>query len=164
MTIQDLLVMTNTRNASDLHLVPGHSPTVRINGELRELQTFPELSAVDLDTMVAALLNPVQKENLAANKEVDFSSVLRLDTGDEVRFRSNAYYQRGTLALAFRLIPAKIKTVEELGLPKIMHDFVKLKSGFVLLTGASGQGKSTTLASVINEIRCPRNKNKRPKL
>ncbi|OGG15583.1 hypothetical protein A3D77_02705 [Candidatus Gottesmanbacteria bacterium RIFCSPHIGHO2_02_FULL_39_11] len=152
MTIQELLILTNVREASDLHLIPGHSPAVRINGELRQLNTFPELTSKEVEQMTYSLLNPVQKEVLLSNKEIDFSTVVTIESGEQIRFRSNAYYERGVIALAFRLIPGKIKSIEELGLPYLLHDFVKLKSGFVLLTGASGQGKSTTLASLINEI------------
>lgn len=156
MTIQELLILTSVREASDLHLIPGHSPSVRINGELRQLTTFPELTASEVEEMAYSLLNHVQREVLLNNKEIDFSTVVERETEDRIRFRSNAYFERGVIALAFRLIPMKIKSVEELGLPKLLHDFVKLKSGFVLLTGASGQGKSTTLASIINEINMSR--------
>ncbi|MBI5451830.1 PilT/PilU family type 4a pilus ATPase [Candidatus Gottesmanbacteria bacterium] len=152
MDIRELLTVTLTRNASDLHLVVAHVPTLRIHGQLHSLITFPELTCADVEQMIFALINPAQKELLLANKELDFSTVVTTSDGKEIRFRGNAYFQRNTLSASFRLIPATVATIDELNLPPILHEFAKLKQGFVLLTGASGQGKSTTLASIIAEI------------
>lgn len=152
MDIRELLTVTLTRNASDLHLVVGHVPTLRIHGELHSLVTFPQVSQADIEQMIFILLAPSQKELLLANKELDFSTVVTTSDGKEIRFRGNAYFQRGTLSASFRLIPATVSSIDDLHLPQIMHEFVKLKQGFVLLTGPSGQGKSTTLASIIAEI------------
>lgn len=100
------------------------------------------------------LLTPEQKELLLANKELDFSFGFGTTTaGGEIgRFRGNAYYQRGMLCAAFRFLPPVIKTVEELNLPKVLHNFVKMKQGFIIVCGPTGHGKSTTIASIINEI------------
>lgn len=152
MDIKELLTVTLTRNASDLHLIVGHAPTLRIHGELHALVTFPQVSQTDIEQMIFMLLSPSQKELLLANKELDFSTVVNTTEGKEIRFRGNAYYQRGTLSASFRLIPATVASIDDLHLPQIIHEFVKLKQGFVLLTGPSGQGKSTTLASIIAEI------------
>src|SRR3989344_704176 len=85
---------------------------------------------------------------LSVNKELDFSFAL----GDVARFRVNAYFQKGYISGALRLIPSYIKSIEELNLPSICHNFAKLKQGFILVTGPTGHGKSTTIASIINEI------------
>lgn len=152
MDIRELLSVTIARNASDLHLLPNHAPTLRMRGDLHPLVTFPLLDAAEIEQMIFSLLNPAQKELLIANRELDFSAISEATVGEEFRFRVNAYYQKGMLAASFRLIPSKIKTIEELHLPLVLRDFTKMRQGFVLLTGASGQGKSTTLACLIAEI------------
>lgn len=152
MTIKELLEVTETRAASDLHLVADYNPTLRIEGELHELITFPKLDGREIEQVIFEILAPAQKELLLHNREIDFSMSLRINEGEVVRFRANAYYQKGTLAASFRRIPSNIPTVEQLNLPPLLHEFAKLKQGFILITGASGQGKSTTLASIIAEI------------
>lgn len=156
MDIHQLLSLTITRNASDLHLLVSRPPSLRIEGELRPLVTMPEVAASDIEKMVFSLLNPAQKELLINNKELDFSTSFTVTNEETVRFRVNAYYQMGSLSASFRLIPSKIKTLDELHLPPFLHEFGKLRHGFVLLTGPTGQGKSTTLASIINEINASR--------
>lgn len=152
MTIIDLLEATNAREASDLHLVSDYTPTLRIQGELHKLVTFPKLYSKDIEEMIFSILTPIQKELLLQNREIDFSTILEIKEEMHLRFRANAYFQKSTLAASFRRIPPKIPTLSDLGLPEIFHEFVKLKQGFIIITGASGQGKSTTLASIINEI------------
>jgi len=107
--------------------------------------------------LVFAVLTPAQKELLFHNRELDFSTTLEINENDRVRFRANVYFQKGTLSVSFRRIPAKIPSLEELGLPAVMHEFAKLKQGFILVTGASGQGKSTSIAAIIAEINQNRN-------
>jgi twitching motility protein PilT len=103
--------------------------------------------------MVLSLLSDKQKDLFTNNRSLDFSyGYGGGNYGDRGRFRINLYYQRNTPAAAFRLLPAKVRTIEELFLPPICHNFAKLKQGFVLVTGPTGHGKSTTLASMINEI------------
>lgn len=152
MDINELLTATIARSASDLHIIEGYVPTLRINGNLHFLVTFPAPSNEEIEAMVFSLLSPAQKEKLINNKELDFSTVYQTRDNQVMRFRVNAYYQKGTMAVSFRLIPTKIPTIEELHLLPVIREFTKLKQGFVLLTGASGQGKSTTLATVIAEI------------
>ena len=149
MDIHELLSMCIPRNASDLHLMASRAPILRIAGELYPLSTLPEVASEEIEKMVFTLINAVQKEQLLANKELDFSTALKLSNNEEVRFRINAYYQRGSLSASFRLIPSKIKTIQELGLPPLLSEFAKMRQGFVLLTGPTGQGKSTTIASII---------------
>lgn len=157
MDITELLTITATRDASDLHLVATYVPTLRIHGELHALVTMPKLTTENIEQMIFTLLNPTQKELLLTNRELDFSAVLQLNATTQVRFRANAYYQKGFMSAAFRLIPSRIKSLEELHLPPILHEFTKLRQGFILATGPSGQGKSTTLAALIDEINQTRN-------
>jgi len=148
MTIHDLLQKTVSAKASDLHLTVGAPPTLRVEGKLLPIQEMKPLSAEQAETLVLSLLNEDQKKRFREERELDFS----FSFGDVSRFRANAFYQKGYLSAALRLIPFKIPTLEELNLPKILRDFCKLPQGFVLITGPAGQGKSTTLASMINEI------------
>ncbi|MBM3282795.1 PilT/PilU family type 4a pilus ATPase [Candidatus Gottesmanbacteria bacterium] len=153
MNIHELIKLAVARKVSDLHLLVSYAPTIRIKGELYSLSaTYPPLSSLEIEQMIFSLINPKQKELLVANKELDFSLEINMDDSVVVRFRVNAYYQRGTISASFRIIPFKIPSVEELSLPSILHEFTKLKQGFILITGASGQGKSTTLASIIAQI------------
>ncbi len=147
MSIQDYLETIVKREASDLHLVVGSPPMIRIDGALMPLSSAL-LEPDDTETLVHELLSTEQKEMLAVNKELDFSFAL----GDVARFRVNAYYQKGYLSAALRLIPTYIKTIEELNLPPICHNFAKVRQGFILVTGPTGHGKSTTIASIINEV------------
>lgn len=152
MTIQDLLQITVKSNASDLHLLAGVAPTLRIDGMLVPLENQQPLTRQEIEGMVHGILTPEQKELLNANKELDFSVDFQQGQGGLGRFRINAYYQRGNLAAAFRFLPPTIRTIEELFLPKILHSFSQMRHGFVLVTGPTGHGKSTTLAAIINEI------------
>jgi twitching motility protein PilT len=134
--------------ASDLHLVPGHAPTVRIDGVLLPVAGQKVLGYPEVEQLLSGVLSPEQKQMFTVNKELDFS----FSFGENARYRVNAYYQKGVMAASFRLIMAQIPDIDSLGLPKICHEFSKLKQGFVLVTGPTGQGKSTTIASVLEEI------------
>jgi twitching motility protein PilT len=148
MNIKDLLQLTIDKNASDLHMVVGIPPTIRINEELISVPSEAILTAETMETSLKEVLSANQLESLTVNKEIDFS----LSFSQKARFRVNAYTQKGTWGIAFRKIPLAIPTMDELHLPKIMHQFTNLRQGFVLVTGPTGHGKSTTLASMINEI------------
>ncbi len=153
MDIEKILNILIESNGSDLHLMAGLCPIIRIDGELSPLQSFPVLTRENVETLVYHLLTPEQKELLLANKELDFSFGFgKNQYGDMGRFRVNAYYQKGNLCAAFRFLPPIIKTIEELSLPKVLHTFTPLKQGFIIACGPTGHGKSTTLASLINEI------------
>jgi twitching motility protein PilT len=147
MNIQDFLEVVVKKEASDLHLVTGHAPVIRIDGSLIPLTSAP-LSPEEAESLVFELLSTEQKEMFTVNKEIDFSFAL----GEIARFRVNAYFQKGYISAALRLIPNRIKTIEELNLPRILHNFAKMRQGFVLVTGPTGHGKSTAIASIINEI------------
>ncbi len=146
--IKSFLQMSVDLKASDLHLVVGVPPTLRIDGEL---VIIPNSGIMTPELMAEALkqvLNSEQFERLSVNKEIDFS----LSFSEKARFRVNAYTQKGSLAAAFRRIPFEIPEIDALGLPKIVHSFSTLRQGLVLVTGPTGHGKSTTLAAVLNEI------------
>lgn len=134
--------------ASDLHLIAGLPPTLRINGELTPIPAVGVLTPDQIAELLKGVLAAEQVERLSVNKEIDFS----LNFSDRGRFRVNAYTQKGSLAAAFRLIPIQVPDIDSLGLPKILHSFTSLRQGLVLVTGPTGHGKSTTLAAMINEI------------
>jgi twitching motility protein PilT len=134
--------------ASDLHLISGLPPTYRINGDLAQVPGAGVLTSEQIEELLKQILTNEQIERLSVNKEIDFS----LAFSEKGRFRVNAYTQKNTLAVAFRLIPSEVPSLDELGLPKIVHTFTTLRQGFILVTGPTGHGKSTTLASLINEI------------
>lgn len=148
MTIDKLLEITVNKKASDLHLVVGMPPMLRINSQLVPVLNLEALTSQDTKQLVMAMLNDEQKEMFLVNKELDFSFSYQ----QEARFRVNVYHERGEIAAALRLLPAKIPTIEELNLPEICHRFAELKQGFILVTGPTGQGKSSTLAAIIDEI------------
>lgn len=147
MDVGEILKEVISREASDLHLAVGIPPVVRIDGHLQTLD-YPVLSANEARELVYSILTQDQRQKLETDWEVDLSYSLY----GQARFRVNAYFQRGTLGAAFRLVPVTIKTVEELGLPKVIHSFCHKPRGFVLVTGPTGSGKSTTLAAIIDEI------------
>jgi twitching motility protein PilT len=146
--LNDLLLTAARQNASDLHLAVGRHPTLRIDGILIPLQKEPILTPETAQNLIFNLLTPEQQERFLKEKEIDFSYAFE----DKARFRINVFYQRGYIAAALRLIPAQIRTIEELNLPPILHDFTKLSQGFVLVVGPAGHGKSTTLAALLDEI------------
>lgn len=146
--IKNLLQQTIDLKASDLHLVVGVPPTVRLDGELKSIQEAGLLTADIVFEGLKQILTTEQLERLTVNKEIDFS----LSFSDKARFRVNAYNQKGTLATAFRRIPLEIPDIDKLSLPQITRSFITLRQGLVLITGPTGHGKSTTLASILNEI------------
>lgn len=148
MEIRHLLELGIDQKASDLHLINGSPPILRIDGELTLVTSEAPLNPDSIEQHLKGVMNSEQLERLSVNKEIDFS----LAFSERARFRINAYTQRGSLAAAFRLIPSTIPTIDSLGLPMVFHNFATLKQGFILVTGPTGQGKSTTLAALINEI------------
>lgn len=144
----DLLSTTAKQGASDLHLAVGRRPTLRIDGSLVPLQKEAILTPETAQGLILAMLTPEQKERFLKEKQLDFAYSFE----DKARFRVNVYIQRSYMAAALRLIPAKIKSLEELRLPPILHDFTKLSQGFILLVGPAGHGKSTTLAAMLDEV------------
>jgi twitching motility protein PilT len=148
MNLKELLQLTVEKEASDLHIITGIPPTLRIDGGLVAVPSEAVLAPEAVSAFLKEILSTEQLERLTVNKEIDFS----LPFSDKARFRINAYTQKGNLAAAFRRIPLEIPPIDSLGLPNILHSFTNLRQGFVLVTGPTGHGKSTTLAAMINEI------------
>ncbi|HQF51824.1 MAG TPA: ATPase, T2SS/T4P/T4SS family, partial [Thermoleophilia bacterium] len=147
MDLVDVLLEVLERDASDLHLSVGSPPIMRINGVLERMD-YPRLSANDTRELVYSILSQDQRQRLENEWEIDFS----YSVPGRARFRVNAYFQRNSLGAAFRLIPINIKRLDELGLPPALHDLTRKPRGFVIVTGPTGSGKSTTLAAMIDEI------------
>ena len=146
-TIDELLKIGKENGASDVHITVGVPPKMRVNGELVDMN-YPKLMPEDTDAIVNQMLSERQKEILKEDGEADFSfSIPALG-----RYRVNAFNQRGSLAAAIRLVGTQIPKPEDLGLPKSVIDLYNKKRGLILVTGPTGSGKSTTLASLINRI------------
>lgn len=152
MDITALMQLGIQQKASDIHLVVGVPLMLRVDGNLVAVPGEPVLVAEKAAELILALVTPQQKDLLLTNRELDFSYSLQ----DQARFRINAYFEKGRLAAALRLIPTKIKTMAELRLPKVCQNLTGLKQGFVLVTGPTGSGKSSTLAAMIEEINVTR--------
>ncbi|MEM5782313.1 MAG: PilT/PilU family type 4a pilus ATPase [Candidatus Aenigmatarchaeota archaeon] len=146
--LKRIFLIAAQRKASDVHIVPVRYPTLRIDGELFSLTEEGVLTSKDTERLLLSLIDEESKKILYKYKDLDFS----FNVDDKIRIRANIYFQNNGLSGAFRLIPAEIKTIEELNLPPILREFVKKRQGFILVTGPAGMGKSTTLASLIDEI------------
>src|SRR5213080_2610583 len=152
LSIDALLERTVARNASDLHITVGTPPALRVHGSLERYTDIPDLSPEDTHQMLYRVLSTEQQKLLEINRQIDFAhSIPGL-----ARFRVNVFFQRGTLGAAFRLIPADIKTLEELGIPTALHALTEKPRGLVLVTGPTGSGKSTTLAALVDQINSER--------
>lgn len=145
---QQLLQLTFQTKASDLHIVAGSPPNLRIDGKLQPVPNSQILDGANTQELIFQLLTPEQKERFIREKELDFSIALQ-GVG---RFRANAYFQKKSPAIALRTIKEKVPSIDELRLPKICHNFASLRQGFILVTGPTGHGKSSTLSSIIEEI------------
>lgn len=146
--IEVLLEEVIKKKASDLHLQVGLPPMLRVDGALMAVASADPLTDETVEALIFSILDEDQKQILLKDKEFDFSFAF----GDLGRFRVNAFHERGNLAAALRLIPTEILTVEQLGLPAIVNKFAEYPRGLVLVTGPTGSGKSTSLASLINKI------------
>ena len=144
--LADLLIHVLDTNCSDLHMTVGAHPTVRLNGHLTPLEDYPVLTPQVIQKTLYAILTQKQRERFEEELELDFAYSLP----GRARFRVNVYKQRDALGAAFRLIPYEIKALEDLGVPPAVGNFAMLPRGFVLVTGPTGSGKSTTLAAVVD--------------
>ena len=152
MHVNDLLKIAVEAGASDLHLKAGSYPMMRVRGTLTPVVEDRRLEQDDLVAMAAAVLPTAQREKLKENHEVDLAySIAGLG-----RFRCNAFQQRGTVGMIFRVIPMTVATVDELSLPRVLKKIASEERGLVLVTGTTGSGKSTTLAAMIDEINATR--------
>ncbi len=148
----DVLLEVMRRKASDLHITSGVPPMIRVRGRLIPLDGFPVLGGQETREIVYSILNNDQRQRLETDWQIDFAYAIP----GHARFRVNAYFQRGSIGAAFRLIPAEILSIEQLGLPAVTHDFCTKPRGIVLVTGPTGSGKSTSLAAMIDEINLTR--------
>ncbi len=147
MTIKELFMIAVEKNASDLHLVVGLQPALRIDGNLSYIEDKKAISAKEMETLVYSMLDEDKKERFLAAKELDISYAI-----DDHRYRVNLHFERGNIGVVARVINSKINSLDELGMPKIIYNLLDLKQGLILLTGPTGCGKSTTLASMIEYI------------
>ncbi|HKN81144.1 MAG TPA: PilT/PilU family type 4a pilus ATPase, partial [Actinomycetota bacterium] len=146
--IPELLEAMVERGASDLHITVGTPPTIRQFGDLVRLDGYPVLDRRGIQGMIYAILPQKMRERLEQELELDMSYSLP----GRARFRVNVYYQRDSLGAVFRLIPYEIRTVQDLGLPSVVADLARSPRGFVVVTGPTGSGKSTTLASMVDIV------------
>ena len=146
--MEELLLLAVKNNSSDIHLMVGSPPVFRTVGKLELYTPAGVMDVEKIKVLILSLMNEAQKELYLKNLELDFS----VNIPGKARFRANAYFQRGTCAISLRYIPDKVPSIDELGLPQICHNITRLKQGFVLVTGPTGSGKSSTFASVIDEI------------
>lgn len=154
--LKELILAIVKEGASDLHLSVGIHPVIRVSGNLMPLVGQPILSPADTEGLILAMLSEFNLSRLKADKEVDFSYQFE----DKVRFRGNAFYQKGYLSCSLRLIPPHVKDLQSLGLPyNVLQHFASKRQGFFLVVGPIGHGKSTTLASMIDFINHTRAEN-----
>jgi twitching motility protein PilT len=146
--VPELLEIVLERGASDRHMTAGAPPTIRLHGDLIRLVDYPILSPRALQGMIYAILPQKMRERLEQELELDMSYALP----GTARFRVNVYYQRDSIGAAFRLIPYEIKSVESLGLPSVVSDLARYPRGFVVVTGPTGSGKSTSLAGMVDIV------------
>lgn len=146
--LRDLILIVAKEGGSDLHLTVGRHPTIRVSSDLIPLVNQGVLTADDTLGIAMELLNDANQKLFIQNKEIDFSYT----PDGTIRFRGNAFFQRGLVSIAMRLIPATIRSFDDLNLPSQLKDFARKKQGFFLVVGPVGQGKSTTLAAMIDMI------------
>lgn len=146
--LEDLIETVIREGASDLHISEGRVPTIRVNGSLIPLVRKEQLTREDTDALITLLMTAEHKKLFLERKELDFSYEYK----GQARFRGNAFFQQGHVSVALRFIPKVIQNLQDLKLPSILADFARRKQGFFLVVGPVGQGKSTTLASMLEMI------------
>ena len=146
--LNDLLAIVAERGASDLHIGVGKPPLLRIDSKLVPISEREMLTPDTCEQTIYSLISEAQIEKLKRERELDFSYSFK----DQARFRVNVYYQKGFLAAALRLIPARVKTLEELNLPIQLKEFTRNRQGLFLSVGPAGHGKTTTVAAMIDII------------
>lgn len=145
--LKTIFLASIKERASDLHLISKEAPIIRVDGKLRTLPGQQALTDEACEALVSLTLKPEQIKVLKEHKEIDFSFNF-----DGSRIRANIYFEQGRVAGSFRFIPAKVASIEKLGLPPIIQQFANLEKGLLIITGPTGQGKSTTIASLIEYI------------
>ena len=147
MDITELLAFSVKNKASDLHISAGLPPIIRVDGEMRKLN-MPALEHKEVHALIFEIMNDKQRKEYEKNLETDFS----FEVKDLSRFRVNAFVQNRGAAAVLRAIPSKILSLDDLGAPQIFKDIINQPTGIVLVTGATGSGKSTTLAAMVDHI------------
>jgi len=147
MTIKELLIIAVKEKASDLHLVVGLAPVLRFDGDLKYIEGKNKISEKEMETMIFSMLDSKQKERFQTSRGLDFGY-----KHESNRFRVNIHYEKGNIGLVARVISENIPTLDEIGMPKVIYNLLDLKQGLILLTGPTGCGKSTTLASMVDYI------------
>lgn len=150
--LEELVLTVVNEGASDLHISAGRVPAIRVNGNLTPLTDYKELTATDAEGFAKLLVPKDRYEEFLDIKESDFA----YRYSDQIRFRGNAFFQKGVIGIALRAISNEILTLDDLKLPKILETFARRKQGFFVVVGPVGEGKSTTLASMINMINSER--------
>jgi twitching motility protein PilT len=146
--LEEILDLAVEKKATDVHFSAGRPPIFRIDAQLIISEKQPILTAEDTQELAFTLLSEERREQFISQRDIDLSFAYK----NKARFRVNIYYQLGKISVALRLIPSKIRTIEELNLPEVCHQFAKAPQGFFLVVGPSGQGKSAALAALIDEI------------
>ena len=147
-SIDELLTVMVERDASDLHMTAGSPPVIRVNGRIERLLDYDNLSPEETRSLIYRIISTEQQKNLETKRSLDFAhSIPGL-----ARFRVNAYFQRESLAAAFRMIPARIRSLEEINMPTRLYELAEQPRGLVLVTGPTGSGKSTTLAALLAHV------------
>jgi twitching motility protein PilT len=146
--LDDLITIAAKENASDLHLAVGRHPILRVSGALLPLTTMALLTPDDTAGIVETMIGKEKYKEFLVRKDYDFSYAFK----DKLRFRVNIYFQKGFIGAALRVIPLKIRTIQELLIPEVLLEFTRKEQGFFLVVGPTGHGKSTTLAALVDEI------------
>ncbi len=152
MTLIEIFQEAVLKNASDVHIMVGKPPILRVDGELKIIKNAPPITKKTVQDLIFQILSSRQKERLINEKELDTS----YEIPDKTRFRINCHFEKGNLGLVARIIPAKIPTMEEVLMPEVVYELTRKKQGLILLTGPTGCGKSTSLAAMINLINSER--------
>ncbi len=147
-TLHRILAAAVHQDASDLHISVGKKPTLRIQGALVPLDEEELVTLEIAEGLISELLTAPQKARCISERQLDFAYALT----DNTRFRVNAYFQQNSWSAALRLIHATVRSIDQLGLPPVLHNFAKLRQGFVLVVGPAGHGKSTTVAALLDEV------------
>lgn len=147
MNIKELLIIAAEKKASDLHMIVGLPPALRIDGELSFIEDKKKITDKEMEQMVLSLLNEKQKDSFLSTRELDIG--VEIET---YRYRVNIHFEKNNMGLVARVISDKIPTLDEIGMPKVVYNLLDLKQGLILLTGPTGCGKSTTLAAMVDYI------------